>query len=76
MEHYTLKEWLSQRRGRLKQMAEELGVHYSWISQIASGTKKAPLETALKISAFTNNEVTVEAISAAYKKKSSTPKKK
>ncbi|WP_373740194.1 helix-turn-helix domain-containing protein [Neisseria sp.] len=70
MKYYTLKDWLGQRRGRLKQMAEDLDMNYSWISQIASGTKKAPLETALKISAYTNNEVTVEAIHSAYKKKS------
>ncbi len=50
-------------------MAETLGINYSWISQIASGRKKAPLDTAIKISAYTNNEVTVEAISKAYKPK-------
>ena len=50
-------------------MAETLDINYSWISQIASGRKKAPLDTAIKISAYTNNEVTVEAISKAYKPK-------
>lgn len=64
----TLRDWLKQERGRLKKMSEELNINYSWISQIASGKKKAPLETAIKISAYTNNEVTIEAISAAYKK--------
>ncbi len=71
MEECTLQEWLKQRRGRLKEMAESLDINYTWISQIASGRKKAPLETAIKISAYTKNEVTVEAIAKAYK-----PKKK
>ncbi|MDO4997345.1 MAG: helix-turn-helix transcriptional regulator [Neisseria sp.] len=69
MNPYTLRDWLQQRRGRLKEMAEALEINYSWISQIASGRKKAPLETAIRISAYTNNEVTVEAIAAAYKHK-------
>lgn len=69
MELLTLKDWLHQKRGRLKEMSEALEINYTWISQIASGKKKAPLATALKISAFTKNEVTVEAINAAYKKK-------
>ena len=67
MEECTLQEWLKQRRGRLKEMAESLDINYTWISQIASGRKKAPLETAIKISAYTKNEVTVEAIAKAYK---------
>lgn len=67
-EPITLKTWLQQERGRLTQMATALGVNYSWISQIASGKKKAPLETAIRISAFTKNEVTVEAINAAYQR--------
>lgn len=69
MEECTLQEWLKQRRGRLKEMAESLDINYTWISQIASGRKKAPLETAIKISAYTKNEVTVEAIAKAYKPK-------
>ena len=66
---YTLQQWLRERRGRLKEMAETLDINDSWISQIASGRKKAPLDTAIRISAYTNNEVTVEAISKAYKPK-------
>ncbi|PSJ81225.1 hypothetical protein [Neisseria iguanae] len=73
MSEYTLHDWLKQQRGRLKAMSEALGINYTWISQIASGRKKAPLETAIKISAYTNNEVTVEAIAKAYKPKE--PKK-
>ena len=69
MEECTLQEWLKQRRGRLKEMAESLDINYTLISQIASGRKKAPLETAIKISAYTKNEVTVEAIAKAYKPK-------
>ena len=69
MEECTLQEWLKKRRGRLKEMAESLDINYTWISQIASGRKKAPLETAIKISAYTKNEVTVEAIAKAYKPK-------
>ncbi|WP_049222686.1 helix-turn-helix domain-containing protein [Neisseria sicca] len=69
MRECTLQEWLKQRRGRLKEMSEALKINYTWISQIASGRKKAPLETAIKISAYTNNEVTVEAIAKAYKPK-------
>lgn len=62
----TLRTWLKQERGRLTKMANALELNYSWISQIASGKKKAPLETAIRISAFTQNEVTVETINAAY----------
>ncbi|ASK27138.1 hypothetical protein BG910_04745 [Neisseria chenwenguii] len=69
MSKYTLQEWLKQRRGRVTEMAKDLNINYTWISQIASGRKKAPLETAIKISAYTQNEVTVEAIAAAYKPK-------
>lgn len=71
MSKYTLQQWLKQQRGRLKEMAEALDINYTWISQIANGRKKAPLETAIKISAYTKNQVTVEAIAKAYK-----PKKK
>lgn len=67
MSEYTLQQWLRAKRGRLKEMADTLDINYTWISQIASGRKKAPLETAIKISAYTKNEVTVEAISKAYK---------
>ena len=66
MPQYTLREWLQTERGRLKKMAEDLEINYSWISQIASGRKKAPLETAIRISAYTNGEVSIEAINAAY----------
>lgn len=69
MSEYTLQEWLKQRRGRVTEMAKDLDINYTWISQIASGRKKAPLETAIKISAYTQNEVTVEAIAKAYKPK-------
>ena len=62
----TLRTWLKQERGRLTKMANALELNYSWISQIASGKKKAPLETAIRISTFTQNEVTVETINAAY----------
>ena len=62
----TLRTWLKQERGRLTKMANALELNYSWISQIASGKKKAQLETAIRISAFTQNEVTVETIKAAY----------
>mgnify|MGYP000995388548 CR=1 FL=1 len=65
-EPVTLKAWLSQERGRLTKMANTLGVNYSWLSQIASGKKKAPLETAIRISEFTQNEVTIEIINSAY----------
>lgn len=73
MSNYTLRDWLRKERGRLKRMSVALEINYSWISQIASGKKKAPLDTAIKISAYTNNEVTVEAISAAYKKSTKKP---
>ena len=53
---YTLQQWLRERRGRLKEMAETLDINYSWISQIASGRKKAPLDTAIKISALPINK--------------------
>ncbi len=69
MDECTLQDWLQQKRGRLKAMSEKLNINYTWISQIASGRKKAPLDTAIKISAYTNNEVTVEAIAKAYKPK-------
>lgn len=69
MSEYTLQEWLKQRRGRVTEMAKDLDINYTWISQIASGRKKAPLETAIKISAYTQNEVTVKAIAKAYKPK-------
>ena len=69
MSERTLQEWLRQRRGRVTTMAKDLDINYTWISQIASGRKKAPLETAIKISAYTKNEVTVEAIAKAYKPK-------
>ncbi|MFS6937883.1 hypothetical protein [Neisseria animaloris] len=67
----TLQEWLKQERGRLSRMADDLEINYSWISQIASGKKKAPLETAIRISEYTKNEVTIQEISAAYKGKKS-----
>ena len=69
MKEKKKKKSFKKRRGRLKEMAESLDINYTWISQIASGRKKAPLETAIKISAYTKNEVTVEAIAKAYKPK-------
>ena len=69
MSERTLQEWLRQRRGRVTTMAKDLDINYTWISQIASGRKKAPLETAIRISEYTNNEVPVEAIAKAYKPK-------
>ena len=43
-EECTLKEWLSMEKGRVKYIARQLNTHYSWISQIANGYRKAPLE--------------------------------
>ncbi|MCX8749950.1 helix-turn-helix transcriptional regulator [Snodgrassella sp. B3088] len=65
----TLLEWLSQERGRVKFLANKLDKHYTWVSQIAHGHRKAPLETAIKIAEFTNHAVTVESIAVAYKNK-------
>lgn len=66
---YTLKQWLEEEKGRVKWLAEQLETHYSWVSQIARGYKKAPLATAIKISKLTNYAVSPEMINSAYKSK-------
>lgn len=70
-EECTLKEWLSMEKGRVKYIARQLNTHYSWISQIANGYRKAPLETAVRISELTGYVVSVKSIADAYKKKRS-----
>ncbi|PIT60776.1 helix-turn-helix domain-containing protein [Snodgrassella alvi] len=72
-EGYTLRQWLDEKRGRVKFLADQLQKHYSWVSQIANGNRKAPLDTAIKISELTGNAVSVESIAKAYKNKSSLP---
>lgn len=62
----TLKEWLKEERGRMSALARFLNVHYSWISHIAEGRRRAPLETAIQIAEFTNNEVSITNIASAY----------
>lgn len=63
---FTLREWFHQKRGRAAEMSRALDINYSFLLQIASGKKRAPLATALEISAYTNNEVSVDAINAVY----------
>ncbi|MFD1246120.1 hypothetical protein [Paralysiella testudinis] len=67
---YTLRMWLDEKRGRLTRIAKGLNKHYTWVSQIANGQKKAPLDTAIKIAELTNNEVSIQAIARAYKSRS------
>ncbi|XDZ52337.1 hypothetical protein AB8Q18_04610 [Neisseriaceae bacterium CLB008] len=68
MKNLTLRQWLDLERGRVTTLSNELQKHHSWISNIANGRKKAPLATALQISKLTKNQVSIEAISNAYKK--------
>ncbi|WP_066570619.1 transcriptional regulator [Snodgrassella sp. CFCC 13594] len=68
-ENFTLREWLNEERGRVSKIARALDKHYSWVSQIANGNKKAPLETAVLISELTGKSVSVESIAKAYRKK-------
>lgn len=68
---YTLRAWLNEKRGRLTFVAKSLDKHYTWVSQIANGQKKAPLDTAIKISELTDNAVSVHSIAKAYKNKAS-----
>ena len=62
----TLREWLRQERGRATRMANELNINYSFLMQIASGKKRALLDTAIRIEAYTNQEVSIETLNATY----------
>ena len=49
----TLKSWLSQERGRVKLLAEYLGVPSSFVSKFAAGGRPVPVEHGAAIESFT-----------------------
>jgi hypothetical protein len=60
-----LKEW-AEAGGRYTQLQLETGLAWSTVYAIAIGAVSPQIETAKKISAATNGEVTVEEIAAAF----------
>lgn len=57
----TLHDWLAERRGRAKALADHLHLQPSMVTKMASGEKKIPLDHCPHIESFTGGEVSCEA---------------
>lgn len=54
----NLKNYISSSFGKAKQLAEEIGVHPSFLSQMVSGNRPISPERCVAIEQATNGEVT------------------
>lgn len=56
----TFKEWYLRSNKTQRQIARDLGVGHEWISRIITGARTPGLKLMIKITAYTNGEVTFE----------------
>ena len=56
----TFKEWYLKSNKTQRQIAKDLGVGHEWINRIITGARTPGLKLMIKITAYTNGEVTFE----------------
>lgn len=58
----TLKKWTKKKRILNKWIADDLGVHISYMSLLINEKRRPSYDLAKKIAKYTNNEVTIETL--------------